>query len=387
MVECSPFDACCGDGGRGVRAERIHSWEVELAGQIEVKPYRFRLATPYRWAKGEQIYRVGLIVRADIDGAIGWGESAFAPHVEIPGEAWAQACRGLVAGLDPGAEDFLEQLQLRECPPRLRCGIVTAVLSARARAVGESLAKYVTRGALPLPAEVPVNELIGDADPAVCVQRAQAAMDRGQTTVKLKCTPERELDLARVGAVRAAFPAIKIRLDPNESWQLRWAAEHLNAMARFNIEYCEEPLPRNASLGDYANLRAKTRVPIALDDSVRSIYHLARILEMEAADFVILKAQRVGGPDRLFEMVQLVENAGQRCTVTASLESALGLYLGLQCAAMTAQPILPAGIGTGRFFAENVGEPPPIVNGAMKMPTEPGLGFEPLEWWARAPST
>ena len=72
--------------------------------------------------------------------------------------------------------------------------------------------------------------------------RRCAAVARGQDTVKVKCTPERALDLVRITAIRTALPAVKIRLDPNESWPVSWAAEQLNAMAPLGIEYCEEPL-------------------------------------------------------------------------------------------------------------------------------------------------
>jgi o-succinylbenzoate synthase len=348
---------------------------------LEIKPYRCRLQTPYRWSKGIQEFRAGLILRADIDGAIGWGEAALPPHVVFPESAMAENGRTLLAGLDPGDPDFLEEVGLRECPPRLRCGISMAVLTARARAAGQSLVRYVVGDRRPLPQWVPVNDLIGDASPEACVQRALAALERGQDTVKVKCTPERELDLARIAAIRAACPTLKIRIDPNESWPLEWAAEHLNAMARFDIEYVEEPLPRGTSLDDYARLRRACTVPIALDDSVRSTIHVEHIADRRAADVLILKAQRLGGPDRLLAVVQRAEANGLACTVTASLESSVGLYLGIHCAAMTSLPIAAAGIGTARYFAENVDEPPAIERGRMRVPQEPGLGFDPTGWW------
>ena len=351
--------------------------------RIEVKPYRLRLQTPYRWAKGVQDHRCGLILRADLDGAIGWGEVALPPHVAYPGDALAQSCRALVADLDPADPGFLHEIDLRECAPRLRCGISTAVLAARARAAGRSLAAHIANGERAVAASVPVNDLIGDAAPADCVRRAQAAVARGQDTVKVKCTTDREQDLARVGAIRAAFPELAIRLDPNESWPLEWAALQLDAMAQFGIEYCEEPLPRETSLHEYARLRRRTRVPIALDDSARSAFHVERIVEVGAADVLILKAQRVGGPDRCYDIIKLAEAGGLRCTVTASLETSVGLYVGLHCAALTSPPVAAAGIGTARYFAENVDEPPAIVDGRMRVPAEPGLGFDPVGWWQR----
>jgi o-succinylbenzoate synthase len=350
---------------------------------VEAKPYRLKLQTPYRWSKGVQHYRAGLIVRADLDGAIGWGETALPPHVDFPGEAQAQEVRALMTGLDPGDADFLHDLELRECPSRVRCGIASAVLSARARAAGKTLAAYLANGERAIPDAVPVNELIGDASPDVCVERAAAAIAQGQDTVKVKCTPERELDLTRIGAIRGAFPQLHIRIDPNESWPVDWAADQLNAMARFDIEYCEEPLPRGTPLTTYAQLRRETRVPIALDDSARSLYHVERIVELGAADALVLKAPRVGGPDRCYEISRYAEAHGLRCTVTASLETSVGLYLGIHCAALTAAPIAAAGIGTARFFAENVDEPPPIVQGRMRVPDITGLGFDPVHWWSQ----
>ncbi|WP_431777365.1 mandelate racemase/muconate lactonizing enzyme family protein [Ottowia caeni] len=349
---------------------------------IEVKPYRLALQTPYRWSKGTQYHRMGAILRLESpDGHVGWGEAALPPHVDYPQEAFADEIRALMTGLDPLASDFLSEISLRECPARIRCGISTAVLTLRAAQCGRTLAGYLLGGERSVPERVPVNDLIGDAEPEVCAQRARDAAARGQDTVKVKCTPERELDLARIQAIREAMPGIKIRLDPNESWPVEWAGEQLRAMEKFNIEYCEEPLPRGTPLSVYGQLRRETRVPIALDDSIRTVRDVELAAIHKAADIFILKAQRVGGPDRLLEIVQAATAHGIGCTVTSSLETSLGLYLGIHCTALTPSPIAAAGIGTARFYAENVCEPPPIVDGCMAVPNAPGLGFDPQSWW------
>ncbi|MEO8858167.1 MAG: enolase C-terminal domain-like protein [Burkholderiaceae bacterium] len=349
---------------------------------IEIRPYRLALQVPYRWSKGTQHHRMGLILRLQAGAHIGWGEAALPPHVNYTPQAFAQECAAILSDLDPLAPDFLTQLDQRECPARLRCGASTALLTLRASEAGLPLAAYLMRcQAKALPDRVPVNDLIGDADPAMCASRANEAAARGQDTVKVKCTPERELDLQRVGAIRKAQPHIRIRIDPNESWPLEWAAEQLNAMAAFNIAYCEEPLPRGTPLADYGQLRQQTRVAIALDDSIRTLRDVELAVLHKAADMFIVKAQRVGGPDRLLEIVRAATAAGIRCTITSSIETSVGLYLGIHCTAMTPAPMSPAGIGTARIFAENVCEPPPIVHGFMALPQRPGLGFDPQPWW------
>lgn len=357
-----------------------------MTTMMEIRTYKLPLQTPYRWSKGIQHHRMGLILRLARGQHVGWGEAALPPHVDYDPDAYAKECAALMSGLDPFANDFLRQLDIRECPARLRCGISTALFTLLAAEAGETLTGYLLKGRRPVPSHVPVNDLIGDADPAVCVERAVAAVARGQDTVKVKCTPERELDISRIRAIRESQPHIKIRLDPNESWPVEWAAEQLQAMEGFNIEYCEEPMPRGTPLAEYGKLRKQTRVPIALDDSIRTLRDVELAALHGAADVFVLKAQRVGGADHLLDIVEAATAAGIRCVVTSSLETSVGLYLGIHCTALTPAPMGPAGIGTARYFAENICEPPPIVDGQMVLPATPGLGFDPQSWWDQQPA-
>lgn len=361
------------------------------SSSIFVRPYVLPLRMPYRWSKGVHHQRAGLLIRIDLDGPVGWGEAALAPHVVLDWEKWALLCRTFVHGLDPHDDDFLRRLEEREVTPRLRCGLSTAWLSARAAREGVSLARYLAGSGRAVAARVPVNELVTDATPESCVSRTADAVARGQTTVKVKCTAERKIDLERIGAIRSAFPDVRIRLDPNESWSPDWALEQLEAMARFGIDYVEEPLPRGTDISVYAELRRRSPIPIALDDSVRSLIHAQRVIELGAADVLILKAQRLGGPDWTLRVIDAATAAGLRCVVTASLETSVGLHLALHCAALLPEPIEPCGLGTARFFTEDVAAPPVIVEGYMTVPCGAGLGVYPdielrsedIQWGSR----
>ena len=79
---------------------------------IEVKPYRLKLRTPYRWSKGTQYERTGLILRLQRDMHVGWGEAALPPHIAYPPDAFAAECRSLLAGLNPHDENLLDELRL-----------------------------------------------------------------------------------------------------------------------------------------------------------------------------------------------------------------------------------------------------------------------------------
>lgn len=347
--------------------------------QVKIAPYAQPLAIPYRWAKGEHHERCGLIVRmVDEAGHVGYGECAPPPHEPVDGPAFSAEGYALLDGLDLTADDFLAQLDTRDPAPRLRCGISAAWLSLRAAAAGQPLARFLGGPDRGISSEVPINDLITDATPQAAVARAQEAMARGQTTLKIKCTDDRPLDVARVGAIRAALPDATIRLDPNEAWQPVWVQEALAEMAQFGIDYIEQPLSRTVPLEVYAEVSAAAPIPIALDDSVRSLDHARRIIALRAAQVMILKAPRLGGPDKTLEVIDEAAAAGIRCVVTASLETAVGLYVALHCGALLPAPVPPCGLGTARFFARDVAEPPPIVDGAMAVPQTPGLGVGPV---------
>ena len=352
--------------------------------RIEIRPYAVPLSVPYRWSKGVQHERCGVVVGIELDGGIGWGEAALPPHVIYPGAAFADQCRALLFGLDPERDDFLDQLALREVPARVRCGISSALIAARAAREKKSLSAYLAGPSRPVASRVPVNDLIGDEKPETCVERAAAAVARGQDTVKIKCDSNRALDVARVGAIREAFPDIAIRIDPNESWPLSWALDQLRAMAAFRIEYVEEPLPRGTTLAHYAELCRESPIPVALDDSARSLTHVQSIIAQRAAHVLILKPPRLGGPDLTVEVVDTAAAAGLRSVVTASLETAIGLTVALHCGALLPDPIPPCGIGTARFLARDLAPPPPIQDGFMVVPSRPGLGIEPFEALAPA---
>ncbi|MDD9916585.1 MAG: hypothetical protein OXT01_18195, partial [Rhodospirillaceae bacterium] len=75
---------------------------------MEFIPYDLPLRIPYRWAKGEQLTRGGLLARCDLDGAVGWGEMAPPPHETVDGPARVAEAQTVVNGLDPRDDNFLD---------------------------------------------------------------------------------------------------------------------------------------------------------------------------------------------------------------------------------------------------------------------------------------
>jgi O-succinylbenzoate synthase len=125
----------------------------------------------------------------------------------------------------------------------------------------------------------------------------------------------------------------------------------LDAAAR-GLEYVEQPC---ATLAELRALRARTNVPIAVDEGVRLAADTDdprwRRAVHEAADVVVLKPTPLGGVARA---LVLAERLRTPVVVSGAMDTSVGLAAGVALAA--ALPDLPhaCGLGTGALLADDV---------------------------------
>ncbi|GAA2075447.1 o-succinylbenzoate synthase [Aeromicrobium halocynthiae] len=193
----------------------------------------------------------------------------------------------------------------------------------------------------PRRATVPVNATV----PAVDGATARRIVERsGCATAKVKVAePGQSLDddLARVAAVREALGATGlVRVDANGGWSLE-EAEHAVALldAEVGLEYVEQPC---ATVEELAELRRRTDVPVAADESIRRADDPYRVRDAEAADVAVLKVQPLGG---VHACLRIAEEIGLPVVVSSAVETSVGLAAGVALAA--ALPELPHACGLG----------------------------------------
>ncbi len=335
--------------------------------------YRLPLREAYIWAKGVQSERSGIIILLDLYGFRGIGEVAPPPHEIVDRTKFFGEAREKLASIDFESDRFLSMLDLANLNSRLRCGVSSAWCSAMAAQKGVNLSKFLAGEERTPAVKVPVNALITAENFDSISREVNSAISQGITTVKVKCTGNSELDLARVQTVRDQSKDLKIRLDPNGKWSEADALSRLEEFAPIGIEYCEQPIPPSASLDALKKLKSLSPIKIALDESATDLQTIKRLLSEGAASHLILKPQRLGGPDKVYAAIKLAEAFGVGTTVTGSLETVVGTTVALHCAALIKPPIPAAGIGTGRYFARDIGPQLPIENGEITVPAEPGL--------------
>ncbi|MGH3725592.1 MAG: o-succinylbenzoate synthase [Mycobacterium sp.] len=250
-----------------------------------------------------------------IDGPAGWGEFGAFPEYEPP-----EAAAWLAAALEAAYTEL-------PAPRRVRIPVNATVPAVDAAAVPEVLARF----------------------PGARTAKVKVA-EPGQTL---------EEDIARVDAVRAQIPTV--RVDANGGWTVEQAVQALTALARGGgLEYAEQPC---ASVEELAEVRRRLPdVPIAADESIRRASDPLRVAQAHAADIAVLKVAPLGG---VAALLAIADRIGMPVVISSALDSAVGIGIGLRAAA--ALPVLEhaCGLGTGGFFVEDVADAPTPEDGYL----------------------
>ena len=207
---------------------------------------------------------------------------------------------------------------------------------------------------------VPVNCTVPAIGPSKAAEIVRAS---GCGTAKVKVAePGQTLadDLERVEAVRDAIGTGRVRIDANGAWSVDEAVKSLKELARFDLEYVEQPC---AAVEDLAAVRRRTDVPVAADESIRRAEDPLLVKKLEAADIAVLKVQPIGGVRACLE---IAEQIGLPVVVSSALETSVGIAAGVALAA--ALPDLPYACGlatVSMFTSEVVAEPLLPVDGLL----------------------
>lgn len=210
----------------------------------------------------------------------------------------------------------------------------------------------------PRRATIPVNVIVA-AVPADDAHRIVATS--GCTTAKVKVGDAG--DEARVEAVRDALGSTgRLRIDANAAWTVDEAARRLKVLARYDLEYAEQPV---ATLDEMRKLRRAVDVPLAVDEPLRRADEPAAVDLRGAADVAVLKVAPLGG---VRETLRLAERIGLPVVISSALESSVGLASGVAAAAALDELPYASGLATGALLADDVVADPLVPeNGELEV--------------------
>ncbi len=191
---------------------------------------------------------------------------------------------------------------------------------------------------------VPVNALIPSGDVPSMRALAEAAIAGGFRTLKIKIGRDIDAEIELLSTLASLHPHIKFRLDANARLSLRQATELLPRLASVNPEYLEQPV---ASTEDLMALARLSPIPIAADESVRTIDDAERLLADGAVKVLILKPMMIGYWSDVIRIMELSFAKNVACVITTSLESGIGRRLTAMFTSTYAPLIHAHGLATG----------------------------------------
>jgi O-succinylbenzoate synthase len=345
-------------------------------------------------AAGVHRERPVLYVRVVVDdGVEGWGECA---------------ALGDATAVDP-ALDGIEQLAVDRAVPRLfgasaarqgnlpvaaeipqlfgssaadrflAAAFEMAVSDAELRAEGRSLAASLGTG--PGFDTMPVGAVVGipdSRDTGTLLSEAAEAVAEGATRLRMKIEPG--WDIEPVRAVRAQHPNLTLQVDANGSYRdTDEDVAVLGALADFEVLCVEQPLPP-ADLVALAQLSQKLPLPICLDESLTSPRRVVDALRNGACAMACLKPGRLGGVRATRSAHAACAEAGVPAFVGGFFETGLGRSSNLALAARLSEDatglVSDLSEPAGYLSVDPCGYPP-VVDGWVRLPEEPGVGNAP----------
>jgi L-alanine-DL-glutamate epimerase-like enolase superfamily enzyme len=273
----------------------------------------FLLATPFRISRGVKTVAEVVTVTIGENGVVGrgecvpyprYGESVTTSIAEI--EAVREALeagisrRGLLEILSAGAARNAVDCALWDLELRLSGSDIATVMG---------LDKPLHPIATAMTVGLDTPERMG----------AAAAALAGVPLIKVKV--DRNDPAAQLRAVRAAAPAPRLIVDPNESWTIAEVRDLQGLMTELRIDLLEQPLPAHEDK-DLHGFRSA--IPIAADESI----HVATDLDSLPDGYAVvnIKLDKAGGLTAALDLAEAARACGlgvmTGCMICSSLSIA-----------------------------------------------------------------
>jgi L-alanine-DL-glutamate epimerase-like enolase superfamily enzyme len=281
------------------------------------------LANPWKIAStnGSGSHRTVIVELTDADGVNAIGEAA-------PSSLYGESSDGVLeflqqldtAGLSfnnvPGSMAHLETVP--GIPVAAKCALNLALCDGAAKRAGKALHDFL--GLVFRENHYVTSFSIGIDAPDMIHKKV---LDAGRfPVIKLKVGDPR--DRENFAALRAAAPDKPVRVDANEGWKTREEAlrmlDWLVATDK-QIQFVEQPMPRDANDKDLIWLKERSPLPIFADESCHTVKDIARCAECFHG--VNVKLVKTGGVSMAFNTLRAARQAGLQTMIGCMIETSV----------------------------------------------------------------
>jgi L-alanine-DL-glutamate epimerase-like enolase superfamily enzyme len=323
--------------------------------ELTVAPLELPLVHTFTIARSsESVARTALV-------RLRWGEIDALGETS-PSARYHESVESVSAGLqarelgdDPYALDAL----LDGLPPAQRCGLDVALHDCIAKDVDRPLWRLLGLD----PELTPLTSFtIGIAPIDEMVAKVREVGRHPVIKIKLGAGDEIET----IAAIRNVYRGM-IRIDANEAWTAESAVAILREIERFEIEFCEQPIPAGTP-ERLRWIRERTAIPIVTDEDSKDASDLLALAG--CVDGINVKLVKCGGIRGALEMIHTARALNLKIMLGCMVESAI-----LSTAAAHLSPLVDWADLDGPFLvARDPFEGMHYAAGKIVLPAGPGLG-------------
>ena len=326
--------------------------------EVEIKPFTIELNKPFKNANTEITNRQGFIIKIiDELGSVGYGEISPFPGLSM------ESIESLVP-IVKTLEKILINLKFSDDVfqstvnfPSVNFGLSQALHSI-----------FILREGMRLDwncnATISVNGIIGIQSPQKTLKNVEKLIKNGFETIKIKVGyKDIEDDLENVKLISQNFSSdIKYRLDANGKWDIDKALYAVEQLENINIEYLEQPVKE---LSELIQLSKISKIPIAVDESIRSKDDVELIIELSNIQYFVLKPSIMGSLESSINLLKLIEAKDCKAILSSVFESSIGKSA-LVFLASLVNSSSAHGLAPGAYLKNDVvNDPFPIVKGKI----------------------
>jgi L-Ala-D/L-Glu epimerase len=335
--------------------------------------------------RSSQVERDGvsdIIVKASTDdGLTGWGESCSGADIQSVLEA-LKAMEPFVLGRSPWESERIRADLWHRGLWNFRKGTAAFAYAGIDMALWDLCGKACGQ---------PLYNLLGGAvrdeatyfyylawdDAAGLARQCQDGLNRGYTVFYLKVGKDIVAEREMVAAVRTAIgPRCRLRLDANGSWTVAEAVKNLALLARFDIDFIEQPVAPDP-ISNMCEVRQRGGVTVCANEGLWTAEDAYRQISNRTADVYCFSPYWVGSMLQFQRLARVAAFEGLRVCKHTHGE------LGISAAAchhvlMTLPNIVEGNQQTAQLMRDDLLKHPlPIASGPVwGLPPGPGLGIE-----------
>ena len=301
----------------------------DIIEDVTFWPIDIPMTDPFVVATGARVLAENVMVRIALqNGVYGYGEAA--PFPEVGGEDRRSCLDSLAKLAQPligrSIQDYraMASLMTSSAPsqPAARCGLETALLDAYCRTMEQPMWRLWGEADV-RPRETDITIPISTLEETLILSHRW--YHKGFRLFKMKVGKDVDADVRRLEAIHRAFPDVAFIGDGNQGFSRAECLSFVNGVTRFGgvLVLLEQPVARD-DLDSMAAIRRITGIPVAADESVRSLDDARTVVEQGAADYINIKIMKTGVLEAT-EIAAFTLKAGLKLMIGGMIESRIAM--------------------------------------------------------------